>query len=147
MTVDPALRTEVEALLASAEQDGSFIDSPAYAAAATMLSDQGYELKRGAIVGAYEIDSFISRGGMGEVYLAHDRRLGRKVALKILPASFTKNQERLRRYEQEARSASAQNHPNIITIYEIVRSNETHVARREEPRLHTWNQLARRGAD
>src|ERR1043165_4847986 len=124
---DDELRKEVESLLASSEKDGGFIDSPAYAAAATLITDQPAELKKGAQIGAYEIISFISRGGMGEVYLAHDRRLGRKIALKILPSSFTKNQERLRRFEQEARSASALNHPNIITIYEILKSESTHV--------------------
>ncbi|HEY8203613.1 MAG TPA: protein kinase, partial [Pyrinomonadaceae bacterium] len=124
---DDALRKEVESLLASSEKDGSFIDSPAYEAAADLLINETSELKRGATIGSYEIASFISRGGMGEVYLAHDRRLGRKVALKVLPSSFTKNQERLRRFEQEARAASALNHPNIITIYEIVRTETTHV--------------------
>ena len=125
---DEGLRQEVESLLASSEKDGSFIDSPAYAAAAaTLITKPSAELKKGTSVGAYEIVSFISRGGMGEVYLAHDRRLGRQVALKILPSSFTKNQERLRRFEQEARSASALNHPNIITIYEILKSESTHV--------------------
>ena len=124
---DDDLRQQVESLLASSEKDGSFIDSPAYEAAATLITSQPAELKKGLTVGAYEIVSFISRGGMGEVYLAHDRRLGRKVALKLLPASFTKNQERLRRFEQEARAASALNHPNIITIYEILKSESTHV--------------------
>src|SRR5207249_12321536 len=60
-------------------------------------------------------------------YLAQDRRLSHKVALKILPASFTRNVERLRRFEQEARAASALNHPNIITIYEILKTDSTHV--------------------
>lgn len=124
---DVELRKEIESLLAASEKGGSFIDSPAYAAAATLIVDEPAALKRGMTVGPYDIDSFISRGGMGEVYLAHDRRLARKVALKILPVAFTKNQERLRRFEQEARAASALNHPNIITIYEIVKSESTHV--------------------
>src|SRR5437016_2077840 len=72
---DESLRREVESLLASHEKDGSFIDSPAYEAAAELLEDEKAELKAGQTVGSYEIVSFISRGGMGEVYLAQDKRL------------------------------------------------------------------------
>ena len=121
---DASLRKEVESLIASHEKSGTFIDSPAYQAAAELLVDEKSELKVGQVVGSYEIISLISRGGMGEVYLAQDRRLSRKVALKILPASFTKDSDRLRRFEQEARAASSLNHPNIITIYEIGKVDE-----------------------
>src|SRR5262249_48695010 len=67
----------------------------------------------------YEIRSKIGEGGMGEVYLAEDTRLHRKVALKILPADLASNRDRMRRFEQEATAAAALNHPNIAHIYEI----------------------------
>ncbi len=124
---DNSLRNEVESLISSHEKSGSFIDGPAYAAAATSLVSEKAEMKPGQTLGSYEVLSFISRGGMGEVYLAQDKRLSRKVALKLLPASFTRDDDRLRRFEQEARSASALNHPNIITIYEIIQTGSTHV--------------------
>ncbi|HEY8410185.1 MAG TPA: serine/threonine-protein kinase, partial [Pyrinomonadaceae bacterium] len=122
---DEDLRSEVESLIASHERSGAFIDEPAFAVAAGMLVDDKSELKPGQIVASYEILSFLSRGGMGEVYLAEDKRLGRKVALKLLPSSFTKDDDRLRRFEQEARAASALNHPNIIVIYEIFEAEST----------------------
>ncbi|HKY42636.1 MAG TPA: protein kinase [Pyrinomonadaceae bacterium] len=117
---DDALQKEVESLLAAHEKEGSFIDSPAYKAL-----DQPVQLRPGEVLGSYEITSLIGRGGMGEVYLAEDKRLRRKVALKLLPSSVTKDASRLHRFEQEARAASALNHPNIIAIYEITEANST----------------------
>ncbi|HEX6649216.1 MAG TPA: protein kinase, partial [Pyrinomonadaceae bacterium] len=123
---DVDLQKEVESLLAAHEKDGSFIDSPAYKAASEWIVDeQPAELKPGQVLDSYEITSLIGRGGMGEVYLAHDKRLRRKVALKLLPSSVTTDVNRLHRFEQEARAASALNHPNIIAIYEICEVNST----------------------
>src|SRR5713226_9230304 len=73
----------------------------------------------GTRLGRYEIRSQLGAGGMGEVYLSYDTKLERSVALKILPADVAVHQDRMRRFVQEAKAASALNHPNIITIYEI----------------------------
>ena len=124
---DEELRSEVESLIASHEQSGNFIDQPAFEVAASLLAGERAELTPGYSIASYEVISFISRGGMGEVYLAEDKRLGRKVALKRLPSTFTTNDDRLRRFEQEARAASALNHPNIITIYEIRQAAASHI--------------------
>jgi len=79
----------------------------------------------GKKLGRYEIRSQIGAGGMGEVYLALDAKLDRKVALKILPAELAANQDRMRRFVQEAKAAAALNHPNIAHIYEIGESEGT----------------------
>src|SRR5438270_2286150 len=83
-------------------------------------------LAAGTRLGRYDIRSKIGEGGMGEVYLAEDTRLRRKVALKILPGDLASNQDRMRRFEQEATSAAALNHPNIAHIYEIGDEAGTH---------------------
>ena len=80
-------------------------------------------IAEGTRLDRYQILSPIGTGGMGEVYLAQDTRLGRKVAIKLLPSHFSQDKERLRRFEQEAFAASALNHPNIITIYEVGQAN------------------------
>src|SRR5919112_6873924 len=77
------------------------------------------EFESGTHLGRYEIRSPIGAGGMGEVYLAQDTRLRRPVALKLLPAYFAADEARLRRFQSEARAASALNHPNILTIHEV----------------------------
>ncbi len=80
----------------------------------------------GTNIGPYKIMHTLGAGGMGEVYLARDTRLGRKIALKFLSAEFTKDEERVRRFQQEARAASALNHPNLITIFEIGEVESVH---------------------
>jgi eukaryotic-like serine/threonine-protein kinase len=82
-------------------------------------------LPAGTRLGSFEVSSPLGAGGMGEVYIARDLRLGREVALKVLPEELSKDPSRLARFEQEARSASALNHPNIVTIFEIGREGDT----------------------
>ncbi|MFY9607122.1 MAG: protein kinase [Blastocatellia bacterium] len=123
---DKLLRREVESLLASYEEGESFMERPAVAAAAETLAGSQRESLVGQTIGHYQVTREIGSGGMGEVYLAQDTRLGRPVALKLLPALFTKDEDRLRRFEQEARAASALNHPNVCVIHEVGETPEGH---------------------
>jgi eukaryotic-like serine/threonine-protein kinase len=116
---DAELRAEVESLLAAHTQPGDFIDAPAYEAAAELVVQAHARSLVGTRLGAYRVFDQLGAGGMGEVYLAEDTRLGRRVALKLLPAAFTSDPDRLRRFQREARVTSALNHPNIVTIYEV----------------------------
>src|SRR5215831_8628767 len=122
---DDAMRSEVESLVAADHQGNSFIDDPAFGMAADLIADDQPESMIGQMIGLYTIVDLLGAGGMGEVYLATDTRLGRKVALKFLPAYLTQDKKHMRRFEQEARAAGILNHPNIAHIYEIGESNRT----------------------
>jgi TolB-like protein/Tfp pilus assembly protein PilF len=116
---DEGLCREVESLLTSYERAENFIESPAFEMAPELLTNDKAGALVGELIGHYRIESLIGIGGMGEVYLARDERLGRKVALKLLPERLTADETQLSRFKTEARSASALNHPNILTVYEI----------------------------
>jgi predicted ATPase/serine/threonine protein kinase len=116
---DEGLRREVEAMLEAYQQADGFLTAPAWQVAAAGMAPQLGRSLVGRQFGFYEILSLLGKGGMGEVYLAQDSRLGRKVALKLLPDELVRDPGRLRRLEREARAASALNHPNILTIYEV----------------------------
>ncbi len=123
---DETLRSEVESLISSLEEAEDFIEAPAGDLAAEVLGTHRSAFQPGQEIENYRIVNRLGSGGMGEVYLAEDIRLKRNVALKILPSHFTVNPDRVRRFEREAQAASALNHPNIVTIYEIGHSNSTH---------------------
>ncbi|MGI8997834.1 MAG: protein kinase domain-containing protein [Pyrinomonadaceae bacterium] len=120
---DDELRREVESLLAASERAEKFIEAPAMEVAAKAAATTEAFTALGREIGPYRVLSLLGAGGMGEVYLAEDTRLGRRVALKLLLAEFTHDAERIRRFEREARAASALNHPNIVTIYETGQSD------------------------
>src|SRR5215813_7825449 len=124
---DQELRKEVESLIASHQSDSDGLIEPyPFEAAVHLLAEDKADLSAGQRIGQYKILSLLGRGGMGEVYLANDSKLGRRVALKLLPSRFTQDQDRVRRFEQEARAASALNHPNILTIFDIEEIEGTH---------------------
>ena len=120
---DSDLRWEVEALLTSDEQANNFIESPALAIAPELVADDHATSVIGKTIGPYRIDAPLGAGGMGTVYLAHDTRLGRNVALKLLDRHLMGDSESRARFLREARLASALDHPNICTIHEIGESD------------------------
>src|SRR6266700_2395713 len=116
---DEGLRREVDSLLTSYERAENFIELPAFEVAPELVTNERAGASIGKLISHYRIESLIGIGGMGEVYLAQDERLGRKAALKLLPQSLTTDETQLDRFKNEARTASALNHPNILTVYEI----------------------------
>jgi TolB-like protein/Flp pilus assembly protein TadD len=116
---DRDLRQEVEAMLAADEWPTQILDQAPHDLAAEVLATRQGRSLIGETLSDYHVIARLSAGGMGEVFLAQDTRLGRRAALKILPEEYTSDPARLRRFEREARAVSALNHPNILTIYGI----------------------------
>jgi eukaryotic-like serine/threonine-protein kinase len=142
---DEELRREVETLLVH-EHRGSFLSSPAVELAAKMITHEKPESLVGQQLGSYQIASLLGRGGMGVVYKARDTHLDRFVAIKALPHELVADADRKRRFVQEAKAASALNHPNIITIHDIASDNGTDFIVMEYVQGKTLGQLIpRRG--
>src|SRR4030095_3632630 len=118
---DEELRREVESLITADKEGLSIVDEPAVKVAAGLLVSSENELIEGQLIGRYEIVRPIGKGGMGDVYLAKDKLLNRRVALKLCPIDYSGDNEHLQRFEREAQAASALNHPNILTIHETGR--------------------------
>lgn len=142
---DPELRSRIESLLSTDGQEWDLLSKPAIEVAACLLIKDRPELSAGEQLGHYRVLGLLGAGGMGEVYLAEDDRLGRKVALKVLPAGFIRSEARLQRFRQEARTASALNHPYIVTIHEISQSEGRHFIATEFIEGETVRQRIRRG--
>lgn len=119
-SADPEVRREVESLLSPGDSSADPFDRDVLSDAGSLLEDAAATVGRlgeNANLSHYEIRTLIGRGGMGEVYLAHDGKLGRDVAIKTLPKEFSEDPERLSRFRREARVLASLNHPNIAAIY------------------------------
>ncbi len=124
---DADLRREVESLLQFDKTFDERLDAPPDALAAEVINERAQlNSLTDKKIGGYLVKKLLGRGGMGEVYLAEDTRLNRRVALKILPADFAADASRLKRFEQEARAVSALNHPNILTVHEFGADDGAH---------------------
>ncbi len=122
---DNILRREVESLLTSFDSAESFMETPAVGEVAGSFTGKE-TLREGIRFGHYEIIKQIGIGGMGEVYLANDKKLDRKVAVKILNEKFSRHESNLERFIREAKAASSLNHPNILVIHEIGEADKAH---------------------
>jgi serine/threonine protein kinase len=120
---DAGLRAEVESLIIHESADG-FLEDPAVQDATRVLAEDARSSLIGQTVGSYQILESLGAGGMGEVYLALHVRTNRKVALKLLHATFMKDEHRVQRFQQEARTLLALNHPNIVTVYDTEQAGD-----------------------
>ena len=120
------VRLEVESLLAHEGVGEQLLESPALEVASKMTADENPVLMTGRTLGHYRVADLLGKGGMGEVYLAKDLRLGRDVAIKVLPQDFAKNEDRVARFQREAKLLASLNHPHICTIYDIDEYNGHH---------------------
>jgi serine/threonine protein kinase len=123
---DETVLREVESLLSYATDADSFLARPALELAPAVTGDPDEHTLVGRALTHYQVLSLLGAGGMGEVYLARDSRLGRTVALKILPGDLARDPERMQRFEREARAASALNHPNVAIIHDVGVSDGLH---------------------
>lgn len=116
---DEALLAEALSLLAAEEASGEFLNAPAFDRLAQLVAKDGWSLQPGERIGAYTIVRLLGSGGAGEVWRARDERLSRDVAIKVLLPHYSSDDERLRRFADEARTAGALNHSNILTVYDV----------------------------
>jgi serine/threonine protein kinase len=112
---DAELRARIDRLLAAGDRVGRFLETPA----AALLEPRAPDDLTGRVAGSYQLVSRVGAGGMGEVYLAHDVKLDRPVALKFLSPELARDRDRLRRFHQEARAASSLNHPHIVVVHDF----------------------------
>ena len=123
---DEELKKEATSLVEAYEEAGEFIEEPAICRDARVLAGDLPDLNIGRLLGGYKILKQLGSGGMGQVYLGEDLRLARLVALKILPTYLVIDENRLHRFQREARAASTLNHPNILTIHEVGEADGVH---------------------
>jgi len=146
---DDDLKREVLSLLKAQTSAAKFLENSAMNLMAKELAQNRTEIFSlvGKEFGTYKIEKPIGAGGMGEVYLAHDEKLNRKVALKILTAEFVADAERIKRFEREARMVSALNHPYIVTIYDVGSTDGVNFIATEFVEGETVRDLINRGVD
>jgi serine/threonine-protein kinase len=142
---DRELRAEVESLLAAHAQVDHYIDESPFKTSINVPPESGSDGGAERVIGHYQILRMLGKGGMGEVWLAQDTKLDRRVAIKLLPARFTGDAGLVRRFIQEAKAASSLNHPNILTIHEIGQQEGTHFIATEYVEGQTLRQKIREG--